>query len=74
MSPSLPMIGVATEALSRYAVSTQPTALWEVCSELWISARAGTTSDCRSAYEMPPRARTARMIRGFGLAARRKIA
>ena len=43
------MIGVATEALSRYAVSTQPTALSEVCSELWISGRAGTTSDCSSA-------------------------
>ena len=49
MSPSRPMIGVATEALSRYAVSTQPTALSDVWRELWISGRAGTTSDCRSA-------------------------
>jgi hypothetical protein len=45
-----------------------------VCSDVWISGRAGTTSDCRSAYEIPPRERTARMIRGFGLTARRKIA
>ncbi len=30
MSPSRPMIGVATEALSRNAVSIQPTALSEV--------------------------------------------
>ena len=43
------MIGVVTEALSRNAVSTQPTALSEVCSESWICGRAGTTSDCSSA-------------------------
>jgi hypothetical protein len=43
------MIGVATDALSKNAVSTQPTALSEVWRERWISGRAGTTSDCRSA-------------------------
>jgi hypothetical protein len=64
------MIGVATEALNRYAVSTQPTELSDVWRELWICGRAGITKDCRSAYEMPPRERTARMIRGLGLAAR----
>ncbi len=49
MSPSRPMIGVVTEALSRYAVSTQPTAPSDVWRELWISGRAGRTSDCMSA-------------------------
>jgi hypothetical protein len=67
------MIGVATDALSRNAVNTQPTALSDVWSDPWIWGRAGTTSDCRSAYEMPPTERTARMIRGLGLAARWKI-
>jgi hypothetical protein len=43
------MIGVATEALKRYAVSTQPTALSDVCREFWISGSAGTTNDCRRA-------------------------
>jgi len=49
MSPSRPMIGVATEALSRNAVSTQPTALSDVWREPWICSRAGTTNDCSSA-------------------------
>ena len=49
MSPSRPMIGVVTEALSRYAVSTQPTAPSEVWRELWISGSAGKTNDCMSA-------------------------
>jgi len=43
------VIGVATEALNRYAVSTQPTELSDVWRELWICGRAGTTNDCRSA-------------------------
>jgi hypothetical protein len=68
------MIGVATEALSRNAVSTQPTALSDVWRECWICGSAGTTSDCRSAYAIPPRERTARMVRGLGLTARCKIA
>jgi hypothetical protein len=54
-------------------VSTHATALSEVWSEFWISGRAGTTSDCRSAYEIPPRERTLRMIRGLGLSTLRKI-
>ena len=49
MSPRRPMIGVATDALRRNAVSTQPTALSDVWRELWICGSAGTTSDCRSA-------------------------
>ena len=53
MSPSRPMSGVAMDALRRYAVSTQLTEFSEVCSACWISGRAGATSDCSSAYEMP---------------------
>jgi hypothetical protein len=68
------MIGVATDALRRNAVSTQPTALSDVWREAWICGSAGTTSDCRSAYAMPPRERTASTVRGLGLAARFKIA
>jgi hypothetical protein len=67
------MIGVATEALRRYAVSTQPTALSVVFRDCWICGSAGTTSDCRSAYEMPPRESTVRMMRGLGVAARRSV-
>jgi hypothetical protein len=46
------MIGVATEALNRYAVSTQPTALSDVWRALWICGRAGTTNDCRKVSEV----------------------
>jgi hypothetical protein len=49
MSPRRPMIGVVTEALSRNAVSTQPTALSVVFRESWIWGRAGTTRDCSRA-------------------------
>src|SRR5918911_119474 len=63
MSPRRPTIGVATEALRRNAVSTQPMALSEVWSDFCISGRAGTTSDWSKAYEMPPSERTVRMIR-----------
>lgn len=49
MSPSRPINGVATDALSRYAVSTQLAELTDVCSECWMSGSAGATSDCSSA-------------------------
>ena len=49
MSPSRPISGVAIDALSRYAVSTQLTELTEVCSSRWKSGIAGATSDCSSA-------------------------
>ncbi len=72
MSPSLPAMGVATEALSRYAVRIHPTAVSEVPSSRWIVGRAGTTSDCISAYETPLTTRTARVTlwcwRAFGIA------
>ena len=47
MSPRRPSTGVATEALMRYAVSTQATVDWLVCSALPISGSAGSTIDCR---------------------------
>ena len=61
MSPSRPISGVAIDALSRYAVSTQLTEFSEVCSACWISGSAGATSDCSSAYEMPAIARRAKV-------------
>ena len=50
MSPSRPISGVATAALMRYPVSTQLTEFTDVCKVCWMSASAGTTSDCSSAY------------------------
>ena len=58
MSPSRPRIGVKIEALSRKAVSTQATAVAEVCRSRWISGSAGATRDCRRAYVAPLTART----------------
>ncbi len=66
MSPSRPMMGVVTEALKRKAVRTQPTELSLVCRDSWICGSAGTTSDCSSAYAIPPSERTARIVRGLG--------
>ena len=59
MSPSRPRIGVATDALSRNAVSTQVTAVVDVPRSVWISRSAGATSDCDTA-------RRARRARGRG--------
>jgi hypothetical protein len=64
MSPRRPISGVATEALRRYAVKIQLTEFSEVCSACWMSGSAGATSDCSSAYEMPPSARTAKVRLG----------
>ena len=64
MSPSRPISGVATDALSRYAVRIQLTEFSEVCSACWMSGSAGATSDCSSAYEIPPSARTTKVRLG----------
>src|SRR5690348_2850702 len=64
MSPIRPISGVATDALRRYEVSTQLTEFSEVCSACWIPGSAGATSDCSSAYDTPPRARTASVMPG----------
>ena len=65
MSPRRPTIGVVTEALSRNAVSTQPTEPSDVCRESWICGRAGTTRDWRRAYAIPPSDSTARITRAL---------
>src|SRR5258706_10736065 len=58
MPPSRPISGVVTDALRRYAVKIQLTAFSDVCSACWMSGSAGATSDCSSAYELPPSAST----------------
>jgi hypothetical protein len=50
------------EALRRYAVSTQLTEFSDVCRACWSSGRAGATSDCSRAYEIPAVARSANVI------------
>jgi hypothetical protein len=45
MSPRRPISGVATDALSRYAVSTQLAELTDVWRACWMSGSAGATSD-----------------------------
>ena len=59
MSPRRPMIGVATDALRRYAVSIQLTAVSDVCSDRRMSGSAGSTSDCIKAYDIPAATSTA---------------
>ena len=59
MSPSRPINGVAIDALSRYAVSTQLTEFTDVCNACWMSGSAGATSYCSSAYEIPASASSA---------------
>ncbi len=51
MSPSRPSTGVATEALMRYAVSTQATVDWLVLRAFPIAGSAGSTIDCSRMYE-----------------------
>ena len=59
MSPRRPINGVAIDALSRYAVSTQLTELTDVWRACWISGSAGATSDCSNAYAIPDAASSA---------------
>jgi hypothetical protein len=49
MSPSLPAIGVKTDALRRYAVRIHAAPAVVVFRSCWIVSSAGATSDCRSA-------------------------
>ena len=49
MSPSRPMIGVATEAASRKAVSANVTSVVVVSRSFWISGIAGAIIVCESA-------------------------
>ena len=43
------MIGVATDAVSRYPVRAKVTSVVVVSELPWISGSAGATSDCESA-------------------------
>ena len=61
MSPSRPRIGVKIEAVSRYTVSTQVTAVVEAPNSRWIAGSAGATIVCSSANERPATASTARV-------------
>ncbi|GAA0966550.1 hypothetical protein GCM10009555_008710 [Acrocarpospora macrocephala] len=47
MSPILPSRGVATEADSSHAVSTQVTVLWLVFRSCWMVGSTGLTRDCK---------------------------
>ena len=64
MSPIRPRIGVMIDADSRYAVSTQVTALCVVCSWCWTVVSTGITSDCNNAKAATPMASTAKVTGG----------
>jgi len=49
MSAIRPISGVATDAASSQAVSTQVTVPVSVCRSCWMVGRTGVTSDCISA-------------------------
>jgi hypothetical protein len=65
MSPSRPRMGVATEADSRYPVSTQVTACSLTCRLRPISGSTGITRDCRTLNAIAARPSTARVRPGF---------
>jgi AcrR family transcriptional regulator len=65
MSPRRPKIGVHTDALIRYEVSSHVAVVSETLSCFWISGSAGATSDCSSAKAIPAVASTARVSMGF---------
>ena len=52
MSPTRPMIGVATEAESSQAMRTQETPAWLVCRACWTVGSTGLISDCSIANEL----------------------
>ena len=61
MSPSRPMIEVATDADSRYPVSNQVTPSSDAPSACWIAGNAGITAEVSIAYASPPTASTVRI-------------
>ena len=69
MSPSRPTIGVAIEAVSRKAVSTQVTSVAEVPRSFWIAGSAGATIVCVSA-KASARQRRGRRASGCSAGAR----
>ena len=58
-----PMIGVNTEAESRYAVSTQVTVTWSVSSAASMVGSTGLTMDCSNENEETPAQRTTKVTR-----------
>ena len=63
LSPMRPMIGVKTEADSRYAVSTQVTVAWSVSSAASMVGRTGFTIDCSREKEDTPTHSTRKVTR-----------
>ena len=66
MSPTRPAIGVAIDALSRYAVKIHAAAVGVAPRSRWITGSAGATSDCSSAYDAPADASVASSRKGRG--------
>ncbi len=62
-SPIRPSRGVAIEALSRYAVSTQVTVFWSVLNSRSIVVSTGTIRDCSSENDETETASTAKVTR-----------
>ncbi len=58
------MSGVATEAASSQAVSTQVTVPVSVCRSCWMVGSTGVTSDCISANTAAAAASTTKVTRG----------
>ena len=63
LSPIRPMIGVKTDADSRYAVSSQVTVRWSVSSAAWMVGRTGLTIDWSSEKAETPAHSTAKVTR-----------
>ena len=63
LSPTRPMIGVKTDAESRYAVSTQVTVAWSVSSAASMVGSTGLTIDCSRENEETPTQRTRKVTR-----------
>ncbi len=57
------MIGVKTEAESRYAVSTHVTVAWSVSSAASMVGSTGVTIDCSSENELTPAQSTTKVTR-----------
>jgi hypothetical protein len=63
LSPMRPMIGVKTDAESRYAVSTQVTVAWSVPSPASMVGSTGLTIDCSRENDATPAHRTTKVTR-----------
>ncbi len=66
MSAIRPISGVATDAASSQAVSTQVTVPVVVCRSCWMVGSTGVTSDCMRANAAAAAASTVKVTRGAG--------